>query len=337
MKPLVSVLMSVHNEPAEFIKLAVGSICNQTYDNLEFIIIDDASEAGTYKFLEDLEAEYDIIRLYRNEQNIGLTATLNHGVSLCTGQFIARMDADDYSLPDRIQKQVDFFDKHPETDILGCGVVTFGQTVTFMSPVNGYSNEQVQCELFFTSSLCHPSVMIKKKFLAENQLNYDAAVKKGQDFDLWERSSIYGNLAVLPDVLLYYRIHANQITSTGRNEQNTSADMIMRRRLRRIGLNPTDREMACHLSLKGQMNEASLDEIKHWIDKMLNHANGIGYINTKVLADSLRKRLLLAKLRRHVLPGISEINSLCGLLHYRLMLKSKVLAYRKKVKFLKSK
>lgn len=330
MTPLVSVLMSVHNEPAEFIDKAVKSICEQTYKHLEFIIIDDASDMGTYNYLKKLSAEYEIIKLYRNDYNLGLTATLNRGLSLCNGDFIARMDADDYSLPQRIHKQVEYFEKYPDIDILGTGVVSFGQDAIFMSPMNGYSNAQVQSNLFFTSSLCHPSVMIRTAFLEKYDLKYDEAVKKGQDYDLWERSSIYGKLAVLPQVLLYYRLHSNQITNTNRQDQNESAERIIRRRLKRIGLIPSDKEMLCHLALKGQSNDTTINEIYNWIEKLLKNTSHFSFIDNKILAKNLHGRLILIKLKRHILPKINELPEVVSILMDRAILKYKLIKYRNK-------
>lgn len=332
MKPLVSVLMSVHNEPFEFIQTAVDSICKQTYSNLEFIIIDDASEETTYKHLLDLKDKYNVIKLYRNEYNIGLTKTLNKGLTLCSGEYIARMDADDYSLPERIDKQVDYLIAHPEIDVLGTGVVSFGEKVVYMSPLNGYSNNQVQSELFFTSSLCHPSVMIRNRFLELNGLKYDESVKKGQDYDLWERSSVYGKLAVHSDVLLYYRLHSKQITSVSYQEQNNTAEMIIKRRLRRIGLIPTDHEMKCHMSLKGQIHDVTVKEVHEWIEKLIRYSNRAGYIDGKELSANLKDRFILMKIRRHLLPDMSELYSTVNIFIHRIALNLKLAKYRQIVK-----
>lgn len=329
MKELVSVLMSVHNEPAEYIDEAVKSICQQTHNNIEFIIIDDASDEPTSSHLKELCNRYPIIQLYRNEHNIGLTASLNKGLSLTNGEFIARMDADDYSCPSRLEKQLSYFKNHPEIDILGTGVISFGQITMFMSPVNGASYKEVQSNLFFQSSLCHPSVMMRKRFLMDNNLSYDENVKKGQDYDFWERSSEYGKLAVMPDVLLYYRTHAKQITSTCRQEQDKTLEMVIRRRLKRIGVIPDEREMLCHLALMGRVNSIPLREIKAWVDKLVNHSVACEYIDTPTLRENLRQRYIMAKMKRHTMPSFNDLGDILRIGLQRIQLKRKLRKFKR--------
>lgn len=324
MRPVVSVLMSVHNEPARFIEVAVKSICEQTYKNLEFIIIDDASEEETYDCLKDLADKHDIIKLYRNERNIGLTATLNKGLALCNGEFIARMDADDYSLPERIERQVDYLNEHSEIDILGTGVVSFGLDIKFMSPVDGFSYSDVQSSLFFQSSLCHPSVLIRKKFLIDNKLSYDENVKKGQDYDLWERASVCGNLAVMPEVLLFYRTHKKQITSTNRGEQDMTLKKVMKRRLNRIGINPSEEDMLCHLALLGHVNSATVSQIGAWIDKLTTHSSKYAFIDTPNFSKNLKDRFVVVKMKKHRMLDLSEWGIALRILRHRFLLKQRL-------------
>lgn len=331
MNNLVSVLMSVHNEPAGFIDVAVKSICNQTYPNIEFVIIDDNSDEETYQHLRYLSEEYKIIRLYRNEENLGLTRTLNKGLSICTGDYIARMDADDYSCHQRIEKQVAYFEAHPDIEILGTGVVSFGQEVKFMSPINGYNPQDVQSNLFFSSSLCHPSVIIRKSFLDRTGLTYDESVKKGQDYDLWERASVYGNLAVLPDVLLYYRIHNKQITITNREDQDQTLQRVMLRRLQRIGISPNRQEILCHLALMGQVNTASIDEIKAWVNKVVSHSIDCKYIDTPILHKNLKQRYVLAKLKKHIMPDFDDSIHVLQIMFHRFRLRYKLYKIKKRI------
>lgn len=332
MKPLVSVLMSVHNEPEAYLECAIGSICAQTYTNLELVIIDDASGTSTSDYLEKLRKRHSIISIYRNKQNLGLTSSLNRGLKLCKGEYIARMDADDYSLPERIQRQVSFLQAHPDADIIGTGTVSFGEKVSFMSPTSGYSVAQAQAQLFFTSTLCHPSVMIRKEFLNRTGLKYDENVKKGQDYDLWERASIEGRLMVMPDVLLLYRLHPRQITSTSRKDQFNTLQSTMRRRLQRLNIELTDRDFLCHLALGGTPADVSISEIEDWVTKVSDAAINLGWIDTGELKRNLRERLLTAKLERKHLPTLNEIPLLFKMIKYRIGMALKVNHYRSKIK-----
>lgn len=322
----MSVLMSVHNEPSEFIDVAVNSIINQTYNNIEFVIIDDASNDDTQQYLKKLAAKHKNIRLHINENNIGLTASLNKGLALAHGEYIARMDADDYSLPQRIEQQVEFLNNHPEINIVGTGVVSFGEKVMFMSPMDGFTSTEVQTNLFFMSSLCHPSVMFRGSFLKQTGLKYDERVKKGQDYDLWERASIYGGLAVIKKVLLYYRLHSKQITSTNRSDQDRTAEMIMRRRINRLGICPSEAEMQAHLTLKSQSASSNLKSIVQWIDKLVKASNNDPHIESKNLADDLYRRYAIIKLRSHKMPNLRDLRFLVSTMFSRL--KMTYLLYR---------
>ena len=297
-KGLVSVVMAVHNEKERYLRTAFNSIFNQTYRNIEIIIVDDASDFSCKSVINDICNDKNYVKIIHNETNIGLTKSLNRGISVAEGEFVARMDADDYSVRNRIEKQVAFLKENEIVDIVGTGVVSFGDKTMFISPAFGYSNEDAQCNLFFSSTLCHPSVMMRRSFLAKNHLTYDENVKKGQDYDMWERASVLGNLAVMKEVLLYYRIHSAQITSTGSKDQNKTADMVRLRRLKRIGIEPTEQEYRCHqLLASGCDNDIHFTEIEKWVDKVILHSEHIPYLNSKMLRRNLSARLLLCKLR----------------------------------------
>lgn len=325
MEELVSVLMSVHNEKYEYLETAINSICNQTYQNIEFIIIDDASDKNCSSYLKELCKNHSMIKLFRNEMNLGLTKTLNIGISHARGAYIARMDADDYSCPQRIERQVELMRQYPDIDILGTGVVSFGKQQVFMSPTNGFSNKEIQAELFFTSTLCHPSVMIRCSFLERTGIKYDEDVKKGQDYDLWERASIVGHLAVTSEVLLYYRLHDTQITSTNTKDQNFTATAVMKRRLSRIGIYPTDNEFHCHLALKGIGKEIiPLSDVEAWAKKILYFNTQHTIADATVFNKNIHKRLVLYKIKSKQIPKISDICVIIKLIVGRIQMQIKL-------------
>lgn len=332
MEEVVSVLMSVHNEKFDYLKSAIESICAQTYPSIEFIIIDDASEKECSLYLKKLCSQYSNIELIRNESNLGLTKTLNKGLSIARGTYIARMDADDYSCPDRIEKQVAFLQRHDNIDILGTGVVSFGKECVFMSPMNGLSYKKVAMDLFFTSTLCHPSVMIRRSFLQRTGLLYDELVKKGQDYDLWERASVLGHLAVMPNVLLYYRLHDNQITSKNTKEQQSTAEMVMKRRLNRIGINPTEKEFRCHLALKGYNNkDVPITEIELWCNKMLLANEQAQFVDERIFKWNIQSRLTLCYLKQRNIKSLLKPMNYISLIYNRIKLRILLFKYRRAV------
>ncbi len=299
---LVSVVMAVHNEQEDFLRVSFNSIFQQSYSNIELIVIDDASDEVCQGVINDLCKDKINVKRIRNVENLGLTKSLNRGLAMTEGEFVARMDADDISMPKRIELQVDFLKNHSDIDIVGTGVVAFGEENCFMSPAFGYTNDEAQCNLFFSSTLCHPSVMMRKSFLDKNRLSYDENVKKGQDYDLWERASVHGKLAVMSNVLLFYRTHSKQITYTNRFDQNSSADTIRKRRLQRIGINASDKDYKCHkLLASGTDRTISVNDVESWINVVLGHNDVAGFVDGNALKKNLKERFLLYKLRNHQL------------------------------------
>lgn len=325
-KGLVSIIIGVHNEKEEHLRMAFNSLFNQSYQKIEIIVIDDDSEDNCKSVLSDICYGIKNITIIHNKSNLGLTKSLNIGLQMAKGEFIARMDADDFSTYDRIEKQVLFLQTHQDIDIIGTGVISFGDRNIFMSPAFGLSKDDADIMLFFSSTLCHPSVMIRKCFLDCHHLSYDENVKKAQDYDLWERSSIYGKLAVTKDVLLYYRIHANQITSLKNKEQIKAADIIRKRRLSRLGINPTGREYHCHeLLSSGVDNSVTTFEMEEWVKKLLKGNKEMHLVNGNRLQHDLETRLLLFKLRNKKRIKWTEIPLLATIVFSRLGIKTKLL------------
>ena len=303
--------MCVHNEKDEHLRMAIDSICHQTYKDIEFIIVDDCSNDSCKQILSRYADQYPSIRIVHNETNLGLTKSLNIGFQQAAGSFIARMDADDFSVPTRIEKQVKFFNVTPDIDICGTGVISFGNSYIYLSPCNGFTNDEAQCSLFFTSTLCHPSVMIRKRFLEKYNLSYDERVTRGQDYDLWERASVFGRMVVLKEVLLYYRLHSGQITSSHKNEQDYFADQTRYRRLSRLNLIPTAKEYACHMLLSGgEDTSISIHDVELWINRIIDANDQTKLVNSAVLKHDLGERFALFKLRNHYYSRLLNLEDL---------------------------
>lgn len=299
MNKLVSVLISLFNEDVEVLKKSIESILNQTYKNIEVIIIDDGLSSRSKDFIDQVRNIDNRIILIKNDNNLGLTKSLNKGLKYCNGDYIARMDGDDISLPKRIEKQVEYMEKNKDIDITGTGVISFGEKVSYLSPSMGMDSETINVNLLFTSCLCHPSVMIRKSFLKKNNLNYNEHFKKAQDYDLWERASSYGKLVVLKDVLLLYRIHDKQITKSYSCEQLDFALDIMTRRLENIGCKVNENTIEYHLALKG-LKLQPIKETEEWMLEIMERNNKSKFVNPRVLEKELNMRISLLKARLFV-------------------------------------
>ena len=209
MIPRVSILMPVFNT-APFLKEAVDSILCQTFSNFEFIILNDASPDNTEEIL-DSYSDPRIVR-YTSECNIGLANILNIGINMARGEFIARMDSDDISLPTRLQTEVDYLDSHPKIDLVSCGMQQFGLADKTMSYKESFW--LVCFNAFFFSPILHASSMWRKQRFEDYLLRYRQERVPAEDYDLWARALCLGlKLINIPEVLYKYRIHGNQATA----------------------------------------------------------------------------------------------------------------------------
>ena len=202
-KPKVSVVMSVYNG-MPYVKQAVESILNQTYKNFEFIIVDDASTDKSWEYLRSLRDKR--VKLIKNKKNLGLAASLNIALRQAQGDFVARMDADDISLPIRLEDQVNFLNINKTIDVCG----TFAKLIDEKNNIIGklkYSTspQQIKKVLILKNPIIHPTLMARKTFFQKlngYQSDYDGA----EDYELLMRGSRSSNYANLPRELHLLRL-----------------------------------------------------------------------------------------------------------------------------------
>jgi glycosyltransferase involved in cell wall biosynthesis len=217
--PRISVVMSVYNGE-KYLHEAVDSILNQTFTDFEFIIIDDASIDGTWEILSSYCDPR--IRLVHNQENIGLTRSLNKGLALAQGEYIARMDADDISLPKRFEKQIVYLDLHPDIWVVG-GQIDFIDDKGSREQAHPYPIDEKFLRwnaIFNGPTVIHPAVMMRQEKL--NQLgNYPEDCKLAQDAALWRKFYMVSDfpIANLGEKLVLYRQHTESLGRVARTEQ----------------------------------------------------------------------------------------------------------------------
>lgn len=200
--PLISVLIPVYNAEDEILD-SVNSIIQQTYSNLEIIIIDDCSNDSTLERLRNISDSR--LKIFKNKRNLQIAATLNRGMKVCKGKYVARMDADDYSMPDRLMKQYQFLETNPDYLLVGSSylVEEDGKKLGIRKQVSGY--KRLRSKLLFGNNICHPSILINKHIWFKHNLSYNANFKYAQDYDLWTRAIINCKMTNLQEPLIIYR------------------------------------------------------------------------------------------------------------------------------------
>ena len=228
--------MSVYKEPFKWIKQSIYSIIQQTFTDFEFIIIcDNPSNQNLVDFLELFSKRDRRIKLIVNENNLGLTRSLNKGLEYACGKYIARMDADDISLPLRFQKQVEFLEQHPNVIVLGTSYSYIGKGASIRTSNTKCDDESIRAQMLLTNCIAHSSVFIRRSVLVNNNIVYDETYRQSQDYRLWELLFPYGEFACLNEKLLNYRLSSQQITKTEGSKQSHLA-MIVRTRLQHAWL-----------------------------------------------------------------------------------------------------
>ncbi len=210
--PTVTVLLPVYNA-AGFIAQTIESILAQTFTDFELLLINDGSSDESVKIIEQFNDPR--IRLVHNERNLGLIQTLNRGAALARGKYIARMDADDVALPQRLEKQVAFLEQNSGIHVVAAFVDfinTDGEVTGSWSTDRAANTEAaIQAMMPQTNCIAHPAVMIRTETL--RQFLYSPAQKGAEDYDLWLRLLATGKrIAKIEEVLLHYRIHPASIT-----------------------------------------------------------------------------------------------------------------------------
>ena len=221
--PKVSVLMPVYNAE-KYLKEAIESILNQTFQDFEFLIIDDCSTDRS----RDIIREYSDkrIKLLCNSSNIGVAATLNKGIKAAKGELIARMDADDISAKERIEKQVKYMEENQECILCGGNIQYInekgkrGRKIKFPQEY-----ESIKFVLFFENAFAHPTVMFRKEQFIKNNYFYDQN-QKAEDYGLW--CKIKENMVNLDEIFVFYRIHQKKVTYTNEDNLDESVNEIQK-------------------------------------------------------------------------------------------------------------
>lgn len=226
MTPLLSILMPVY-KTAPYLSEAIDSILSQSFTDFELIVLDDCSPDNAEEILD----RYDDPRIvrYLGASNQGLSNVLNIGWEMAKGKFIARMDSDDISMPERLKTQVDYLETHPGIDLCSCGMKLFGaKDDTWIRESNP---EKVKITALFFSPILHASSVWRKESFDKYGLRFRQEMVPAEDYDMWCRALAHGlTLVNLPDCLYLYRIHPNQATEdtskTSRKEVEVRSDFL---------------------------------------------------------------------------------------------------------------
>ncbi len=220
--PKISVLMPVYKTPEKYLRQAIESILNQTFEDFEFLILDDCPTDTRADIVQSYTDKR--IRYIKNEINMGISDTRNKLINMAEGEYLAIFDHDDISLPTRFERQVTYLDNHPEVGVVGCFAAFFQRASKIVSyPIN---DEEIKSGLMSACVILHPAAMIRKSVLTDNKIAYESQFSPAEDWSLWVRLVGHTQFHNIPEVLFQYRTHESNTSRVQKNKMNKSSAAV---------------------------------------------------------------------------------------------------------------
>jgi len=273
--PLVTVLMPTYNAEA-YLDEAIDSILSQSFSDFEFLIINDGSNDSSLDIIKSYQLTDNRIKLISRE-NEGLVRTLNQGVMAAKGRYIVRMDADDISISNRLEKLINFMDSHPEVDIAGSFVEGFGDGIKTSVWEFPSDHKAMRVRTIFTVPLCHGSAIFKSQLFKEYGLRFDKDFPHAEDYELFSRVASEVKFGMLPEVLYKVRYVQSSVSRNADREHKSRKKIlsnIFLRTTQNLQLELTSGEKHLHYLLttseRMQAQPLNVNEVRLYLLKLLD-------------------------------------------------------------------
>ena len=294
-KPLISVIMSVFNEE-QYIVESIQSILNQTISDFEIIVYDDCSTDRTLEIIRGLDD--DRIHIYQNHTNQGLTKNLNQALDIASGQYIARMDGDDVSTPDRFERQIQYMNSHPDTMLISCQTQSFGEESLVWKLQD--DPEKLRCMMLVRPVLAHPGFMFRKELVDQYGFKYDESFRQAQDYELVSRVTRKFSIGICPYVLLKYRVHETQVSNSAKGSQFCNADRVRAYLLDELGIHLNECERKAYHKLVLEQHTDNIQDfidVKLLLERIMEQNKNTHIYQQSVLEKTLREMLCIWVIR----------------------------------------
>lgn len=322
--PAISLIMSVYNGE-DYLREAVESVLNQTFTDWELIVINDCSTDGTADILADFAARDARVKVYPNEVNLRLPSSLNRALTIVQGKYVARMDADDICLPDRLEKQYAFMEANPDIALSSCRFMTWKKGVISSGGCGGRNDaDAIKALLLVTNPILHPGIIAKAEVIKE--LCYDKTFTCTEDMELWTRFVLAGHkVEVQAEYLMIYRLHEKQITETTLEKQKREVTAIQKKYMAKL-LEGMDAEKEAFyingIYFRNDLNIRAFCAFYKWAKSVNNKTKAfckesLNYAFFEILAEYKRK-------------GLSKTDLIKGMLRFPLPFLVKEIPARKK-------
>lgn len=273
----VTVLMPVYNGE-RYLRETIESVLAQTYEDFEFLIINDGSTDSTKDIVSSF---YDMrIHYVENDFNLGLVATLNKGIEMVDTEFLARMDADDLWDETKLEKQIAIMDSHPEIGLCGTSIRKFGTiNNTMFFPID---NEGLKVGFLFYCMMSHPSVVYRTSLLHESGLRYRKDAFPAEDYKMWVDMLDITQIHNIPEPLVLYRQHEEQICREKKDIQLTKTNEVKTELLKRIYPSISSEEILYHNNVFSNLSITTNEDFlqfRKWTKKLIKENSKSAYVN----------------------------------------------------------
>jgi glycosyltransferase involved in cell wall biosynthesis len=262
MNPLVTIIIPAYNVE-NYIGACLQSMLNQTYTNYEILIVNDAATDNTLRIIQQFTDTR--IRIIRNETNVGLAASVNKAIQQAEGVYIARMDADDIAHPQRLQKQVNFLQRHPHVSVLGTAMQSMG----YYKYVHRFPESHPACkaQLLFNVCFGHPTVLIRKAVFDKFENLYrDELRQYSEEYELWCRLVDKVTFANLPEVLLDYRTFEPSEKSAAEQKRKTNSYLVRKNFIAAQWGEQSENDYVIHDNICNLKKARDVNELTIWIN-----------------------------------------------------------------------
>jgi len=267
--PLVTVLMPVYNAGI-YLEEAINSILKQTFTDFEFLIINDGSTDNSLETIKSFDDKR--INLINNKENLKLIKCLNLGLQISKGEFIVRMDADDISLPTRIEKQVNFLISNPEYGLLGSWFEDFGDNINNQLVKYSSDDATIRIKHLHQTHISHPTAVIKKDIIQINNIHFDESFVHGEDYDFWVRMSQFCKISNFPEMLVKKRDHPKNITNQYAQSMDATCTKVKQYQFKKMGveLNHIQTDLYTRFAdPEWHFNDIELDMLEDLLNKVI--------------------------------------------------------------------
>lgn len=322
--PKISLIMSVYNGES-YLAEAIDSVVNQRFTDWEMIVINDCSTDGTTEILQQYAEKDTRIKVHTNEVNLRLPSSLNKAMTFAQGKYIARMDADDICLPDRLEKQYAFMEQHPDVALSSCRFMTLKNGVVSSGGCGGKNDaDAIKALLLVTNPILHPGIIAKADVI--KALGYDKDFTCTEDMELWTRFVLNGyTVEILPEFLMVYRLHDKQITATTLEKQHKEVIAVQKRYFATLLQPMNEQQETFYINgvyFRNAMDVRAFCAFNKWV-RAVNHKTGA------MRAENVQYAMLeiFAEYKRN---GLRKADLIKGLLSFDLLFLAKELPARKK-------